>query len=103
MLRKSLLFAGSMALLGGSVSAENWPHWRGPAGSGVSGETGLPLRWSDSENLAWKTRLGGYGISSPVVWGEQVFVTRVGVFGAAGHGATSRSSSLPSSSRKRWR
>ena len=75
MLRTYLLFAGSMALLGGSLSAENWPHWRGPSGSGVSSETGLPLRWSDSENLAWKTRLGGSGISSPVVWGDQIFVT----------------------------
>lgn len=34
--------------------AENWPHWRGPASTGVSTETGLPERWSDTENVAWK-------------------------------------------------
>jgi len=37
-----------------TLRAENWPHWRGPSASGVSSETGLPIRWSDSENIAWK-------------------------------------------------
>ena len=61
----------------GSVSmrAENWPHWRGPLATGVSAETGLPDRWSDKENIAWKSPLRGVGISSPVVWGDRVFVT----------------------------
>lgn len=58
-----------------AVHAENWPHWRGPSATGVSGETGLPERWSDTENIAWKAPLRGLGISSPVVWGERVFVT----------------------------
>ncbi len=57
------------------VRAENWPHWRGPATTGVSAETGLPERWSDTENVAWKTAVRGLGISSPIVWGDQVFVT----------------------------
>jgi outer membrane protein assembly factor BamB len=57
------------------VRAENWPHWRGPASTGVSGETGLPERWSDTENIAWKAPVRGLGISSPVVWGDQLFVT----------------------------
>ena len=56
-------------------TADNWPHWRGPASSGVSAETGLPERWSDTENIAWKAPVRGLGISSPVVWGDQLFVT----------------------------
>jgi outer membrane protein assembly factor BamB len=58
-----------------TLSADNWPHWRGPSASGVSPETGLPERWSDTENVAWKSPVRGLGISSPVVWGDQVFVT----------------------------
>ena len=58
-----------------TVSADNWPHWRGPSATGVSPETGLPERWSDTENVAWKSQVRGLGISSPVVWGDRVFVT----------------------------
>ena len=57
------------------LHAENWPHWRGPASTGVSTETGLPERWSDTENVAWKASVRGLGISSPIVWGDHVFVT----------------------------
>jgi outer membrane protein assembly factor BamB len=55
--------------------ADDWPHWRGPSSSGVSSERGLPERWSDTENVAWKAPLEGLGISSPIVWGDRVFVT----------------------------
>ncbi len=54
--------------------ADNWPAWRGD-GSGVSAETGLPTEWSPHHNVRWKTRLEGQGISSPIVWGDRVFVT----------------------------
>ena len=40
------------------VSAENWPQFRGPTGQSISGETGLPLKWSATENVAWKTPMG---------------------------------------------
>ncbi len=66
-----VLLVISVATLG----AENWPAWRGPAGTSVSAETGVPIEWSDSSNIAWKTRLRGMGVSSPIVWGERVFVT----------------------------
>jgi outer membrane protein assembly factor BamB len=55
--------------------AEDWPQWRGPAGTGVSTEQSLPDRWSDTEGVAWKARLRGVGVSSPVVSGDRVFVT----------------------------
>jgi outer membrane protein assembly factor BamB len=59
----------------GRLSAEDWPQWRGPSGNGISGEPGLPTRWGPNENVGWKAALGGLGVSSPVVWGDRVFVT----------------------------
>ena len=53
----------------------NWPQWRGPDGSGVSSERGLPEEWGEAKNIRWKTPLPGKGHSSPVVWGKRVFVT----------------------------
>ena len=54
---------------------ENWPDWRGPTGDGRSGATGLPLKWSETENVVWKTGIHDLGYSSPVVWGDQVWLT----------------------------
>src|SRR5262245_14998252 len=65
-----IVFAASATL-----AADNWPHWRGPSASGVSAEQNLPERWSETENIAWKAPLDGLGISSPIVWGNRVFVT----------------------------
>ncbi|HUT11207.1 MAG TPA: PQQ-binding-like beta-propeller repeat protein [Thermoguttaceae bacterium] len=60
----------------GLVSAgENWPQFRGPAGDGHSDATDLPLTWSETENVAWKTPIHDRGWSSPVVWQDQVWVT----------------------------
>jgi outer membrane protein assembly factor BamB len=56
------------------VFAENWPGWRGD-GRGISIEKNLPLKWSEEENVKWKTPIAGTGHSSPVVWGDRVFVT----------------------------
>jgi outer membrane protein assembly factor BamB len=61
--------------LGPIVSAEDWPQWRGPQGTGVSSERNLPVRWSAADNIAWKADLGGVGVSSPIVLGNRVFVT----------------------------
>jgi outer membrane protein assembly factor BamB len=54
---------------------DNWPQWRGPQGQGISRETGLPQEWSDSTNVLWKTPIPGRGHSSPVVWGDRLFLT----------------------------
>src|SRR5262245_63612866 len=53
----------------------DWPQLRGPDRTGVSKETGLPLEWSATKNLLWKTPLPGPGSSSPIVLGERVYVT----------------------------
>jgi len=62
-------------LLPGAALAENWPGWRGPNFDGISPEKGLPQKWSATENVRWKAKLPGAGVSNPIVWGERVFVT----------------------------
>ena len=57
-----------------TLSAENWPQWRGPAKNGVSAETGLPLKWSTTENIAWKIAMPGRSGSTPIIWGETIFL-----------------------------
>lgn len=54
--------------------AGDWPQFRGPGGAGISSDS-APTTWSESENLRWKTPLPGPGSSSPIVWGDRVFVT----------------------------
>jgi outer membrane protein assembly factor BamB len=58
-----------------SLSAEDWPQFRGPDGEGHSTEKGLPLEWSESQNILWKTPVAGRGWSSPVVAGGRVWLT----------------------------
>ena len=53
---------------------DNWPQWRGPRGLGIA-EGSYPDTWSATENVAWKTEIPGRGHSSPVVWGDRVFLT----------------------------
>ena len=53
----------------------DWPQWRGPGSAGVSAERGLPLDWTATQNVAWKTALPGRGHSSPIVWGKRIFLT----------------------------
>jgi outer membrane protein assembly factor BamB len=59
-----------------SARAENWPAWRGPTGQGVSQETDLPVTWSPTENVRWKTPLPAPGNSTPIIWGDRVFLTQ---------------------------
>jgi outer membrane protein assembly factor BamB len=58
-----------------SLRAENWPQWRGPGGNGISGESNLPAEWAETRNVAWKTEIPGRGHSSPVIWGDRIFLT----------------------------
>ena len=55
--------------------AGNWPQWRGPDGSGISNEKNLPAEWSPTKNIKWKTPIDGRSHSSPIVWGNRVFIT----------------------------
>lgn len=62
-------------VLASPLHAEDWPAWRGPRLDGTSSETGVPTRWSSTDNVKWKTAIPGKGHSSPIVWGDRVFVT----------------------------
>ena len=53
----------------------DWPQLRGPTARGISGATGVPTKWSRSENIAWKTELPGAGASTPIVVGGKIYVT----------------------------
>jgi outer membrane protein assembly factor BamB len=58
-----------------AIAAEaNWPKWRGPRGDGHATESGLPTKWQAS-SVEWKSPLKGWGQSSPVIWGERMFLT----------------------------
>ena len=72
---RRLLLAAVLAWSAASAAAEDWPQWRGPRLDGSSMEKGLPLAWSADENIAWKTPLPGVGHSSPIVVGDNVFIT----------------------------
>jgi outer membrane protein assembly factor BamB len=64
-----------LALIGCAVQAEDWPEFRGPTGQGHSAERGVPLEWSESRNVMWKTPVPGLGWSTPVVAGGRVWLT----------------------------
>ena len=57
------------------VTAQHWPQWRGPDGLGVSADTDIATRWGPGENIAWRAPLAGLGTSTPVIWGDRIFLT----------------------------
>lgn len=67
------------ALVAGGVvlRAEQWPQFRGPGSTGVAESAALPERWSPTRNVRWKTTIPGNGWSSPIAWGDRIFVTSV--------------------------
>ena len=69
------LALGSLSFVARTVSAGNWPQWRGPEGSGISNEKNLPSEWSPTKNIKWKTPIEGRSHSSPIVWGNRIFLT----------------------------
>jgi outer membrane protein assembly factor BamB len=74
-----MILAAAALMLAARTSAAsedgNWPDWRGPTADGRSGATGLPLTWSETENIVWKTPIHDAGYSTPVVWGDQIWLT----------------------------
>jgi outer membrane protein assembly factor BamB len=77
-IRRSLVAAcGLILAFACAAQAGNWPGWRGPTGVGHSDEKDLPLTWDGekNDNVLWSVQLDGRGYSSPIVWGQRVFVT----------------------------
>lgn len=69
----TLVAFSSLVLL--TSTGADWPRFRGPNGSAVSDEKDLPVEWGPDKNIVWKTQLPGWGTSSPITWGDKVFVT----------------------------
>lgn len=63
-----------LAAFPGLATAGNWPQWRGPMANGLSEETGLPTKWTTTENITWKLPLPGLSGSTPIVWGNHIFL-----------------------------
>ena len=57
-----------------TLSAENWPQWRGPKLNGVSSEKGLPIAWSPTENIAWKLPMPSRSGATPIIWNDTIFL-----------------------------
>jgi outer membrane protein assembly factor BamB len=73
--RAFVLAATAVAVASVGARAANWPQWRGPGGQGISDEEQIPLEWSSTRNVAWKTPVAGQGHSQPIVWDNRVFLT----------------------------
>lgn len=75
MLALFILSVGFCLSTGNLSQAADWSQFRGPSGNGISDSTGLPTEWSAEKNILWKTKLPGHGSSSPVLFGNQIFLT----------------------------
>ncbi len=74
-MRIPLILLVSVSLAAAALAGDSWPMFRGPHNDGHSDSTGLPLTWSETENVVWKAPIHDKGWSSPVVWGDQVWMT----------------------------
>jgi outer membrane protein assembly factor BamB len=63
------------------LAQKNWPHWRGPLGTGEAPDADPPLEWSEQKNVRWKVRLPGKGHSTPIIWGDRIFLTTAVPYG----------------------
>ena len=68
------LIMGIVLVLVSAAYAENWPQWRGPDGTGAAPSGNPPTTWSETENVRWKTPLPGHGASTPIIWGDKIFI-----------------------------
>ena len=84
----SLSMGLSNAAVASAESDGNWPQWRGPDASGIARVGNPPSEWSESHNVRWKVPIGGLGSSSPIVWGDRVYVTTAVDTGKRGEAPT---------------
>ena len=74
-MKRPLALSIVFVLMAALCFAENWPAWRGPRNDGTSLETTVPVHWSPTENILWKTPIPGKGHSSPIVWNDRIYLT----------------------------
>ena len=75
MTRFACALVGALFPAAAGLRADDWPNWRGPDNNGVARADGLPITWSESKNVAWKLPLPGKAGSTPVLWGDRLFLT----------------------------
>src|SRR5262245_29296584 len=100
-----VLAVGGVMLGCGTAGAGAWDRFRGPNGTGVAAHQDVPVRWTAQEGVLWKVRVPGVGHSSPVVWGDRLFLQSASADGKerwllcldAGTGTTLWTSALPGS------
>ena len=69
------ILSGAVAQRSEAQPQHDWPQWRGPLGTGVAPAANPPVTWSDNKNIRWKTAVPGKGHSTPIVWGERIYLT----------------------------
>ena len=74
-LNRLVILSWCLLLNASAFASDNWTQFRGSTGDGHSDSTGLPVKWSETENIKWKTMIPGEGWSSPVVYGDQIWLT----------------------------
>jgi outer membrane protein assembly factor BamB len=74
-MRSALPILAVAAALSAARAGDNWSEFRGPGGSGLSDSTGVPVHWGQDKNVRWKVAIPGKAWSSPIVWGDQVWVS----------------------------
>jgi outer membrane protein assembly factor BamB len=74
-MQRSFLTLLLLVIAMATARADNWSRYRGPTADGMSTAAGLPIEWSESKNVAWKTAIHGKAWSSPVIWGNQIWMT----------------------------
>jgi outer membrane protein assembly factor BamB len=78
-MKRKVVYAALMLAVwltaGFAQAQEDWPHWRGPHHNGISDSTGLPMKWSLTENIVWKTPLPSWSAATPIIWGDRIFIT----------------------------
>jgi len=71
-----LIYQASMPILAqNAIEQQNWPQWRGPLQTGEAPQANPPTDWSSTEHVAWKAKIPGRGHSTPIIWGDHVFLT----------------------------
>jgi outer membrane protein assembly factor BamB len=92
-MRYALALLFSLGLTSPLHAADNWPQWRGPNAAGIADDGDYPVNFSGTEGVAWKVDVPGVGSSSPVVWGDSIFLTTSD--GGQGDKADAKADSAP--------
>ena len=84
-MRKSIVLALTLASSIVTLHADNWPQWRGPQRNGLSAEKNLPVKWTQTEGVAWKLEMPALSGSTPIVWGDRIFLNVADALPDNGH------------------